>query len=201
MPAAPELADRPPRIRWGAKPDRYRVRAESGSNSLFMNEHELERIEWVRWAGLGRCGGRYGLSERVYAGALEHELRGRGHEVVRELMVDVGYRGQHVAWQRLDMVVDERVVVENKATEKLSPADRVQLVSYLRAISFAVGPLLHFDPTPRFERFMDYPKNPPRNTTRMISASMHAARVLGAIRSIRRIRAQRVGARFGATIA
>ena len=66
----------------------------------------------------------YGLSERVYAGALEHELRARGHELVRELMVDVSYRGQHVAWQRLDMVVDERVVVENKATEKLSPADR-----------------------------------------------------------------------------
>ena len=103
---------------------------------------------------------RYGLSERVYAGALEHELRARGHEVVRELMVDVDYRGQHVAWQRLDMVVDERVVVENKATEKLSPADRVQLVSYLRATSFAVGVLLHFGPTPRFERFIDYPKNP-----------------------------------------
>ena len=75
-------------------------------------------------------------------------------------MVGVGYRGQHVACQRLDMVVDERVVVENKATEKLSPADRMQVVSYLHATSFAVGLLLHFGPTPRFERFIDYPKNP-----------------------------------------
>ena len=64
---------------------------------------------------------RYGLSERVYAGALEHELRARGHEVVRELMVDVGYKGQNVAWQRLDMVVDERVVVENKSHGKAVP--------------------------------------------------------------------------------
>ena len=100
----------------------------------------------------------FGLSERVYAGALEHELRARGLEVIRELMVDVGYHGRHVAWQRLDMVVDERVVVENKATEKLSPADRMQLVSYLRATTFAVGLLLHFGPAPRFERFIDYPK-------------------------------------------
>jgi GxxExxY protein len=57
----------------------------------------------------------YGLSERVYAGALEHELRDRGHEVIRELVVDVRYKGRHVAGQRFDMVVDDRVVVENKA--------------------------------------------------------------------------------------
>ena len=100
----------------------------------------------------------YGLSERVYSGALEHELRDCGHEVVRELVVEVDYKGRYVAGQRLDMVVDGRVVVENKATEKLSPADRMQLVSYLRATSFVVGLLLHFGPAPRFERFIDHPK-------------------------------------------
>ena len=75
-------------------------------------------------------------------------------------MVDVSYRGQHVAGQRLDMVVDERVVVENKATEKLSPADRAPVVSYLARDVVRGGVLLHFGPTPRFERFIDYPKNP-----------------------------------------
>ena len=105
----------------------------------------------------------FGLSERVYAGALEHELRARGHDVVRELMVDVRYEGRHVAWQRLDMVVDQRVVIENKATEKLCSADRLQIVSYLRATSFSVGLLLHFGPAPKFERFVDHPKKqPPR---------------------------------------
>jgi hypothetical protein len=33
----------------GPKPERHRVRAELGSNSLFTNEHELKRIESVRW--------------------------------------------------------------------------------------------------------------------------------------------------------
>ena len=95
----------------------------------------------------------YGLSERVYAGALEHELRDRGHEVIRELVVDVQYKGRHVAGQRLDMVV------ENKAAEKLSRADRMQLISYLRATSFEVGVLLHFGPVPQFARYIDHPKH------------------------------------------
>lgn len=104
----------------------------------------------------------YGLSERIYAGALEHELRDRGHDIVRELIVEVDYQGRYVARQRLDMVVDHRVVVENKATEKLSPAAEVQLLTYLRATSFEVGVLFHFGPTPYFKRYIDYPKKPRR---------------------------------------
>jgi hypothetical protein len=41
----------------------------------------------------------YGLSEAIYAGALEYELIDRGHEVVRELLVAVSYQGRHVGWQ------------------------------------------------------------------------------------------------------
>src|SRR5450432_696519 len=88
----------------------------------------------------------YGLSERVYGGALEVELRDRGHIVMRELTVDVRYKGCRVAGQRLDMVIDDRVVVENKGTEKVSQADRMQLISYLRTTKFEVGILLHFGP-------------------------------------------------------
>src|SRR5438105_4860629 len=100
----------------------------------------------------------YGLSEAVYAGGLAHELRDRGHTVVRELLALIYYKGRYVARQRLDMVVDNRIIVENKATEKLSLADRAQIVSYLRATGFEVGVLLHFGPKPSFERFIDYPK-------------------------------------------
>jgi GxxExxY protein len=100
----------------------------------------------------------YGLNEAVYAGALECELRARGQEVVRELAVSVAYHGRHIAWQRLDMVVDDAVIVEAKATEKLSPAAKPQILSYLRASRFQVGILLHFGPSPRFYRFIDSPK-------------------------------------------
>ena len=56
------------------------------------------------------------------------------------------------------MVVDRKVVVENKAVERLSPAATEQLISYLRASPFEVGVLLHFGPSPKFHRFIDYPK-------------------------------------------
>jgi GxxExxY protein len=100
----------------------------------------------------------YGLSERVYAGALEHELRDRGHVVIRELVIDVRYKGRHAAWQRLDMVIDDRVIVENKAAERIFSSDRMQLISYLRATTFEVGVLLLFGPVARFERYVDHPK-------------------------------------------
>src|SRR5512140_1689038 len=100
----------------------------------------------------------YGLSERVYAGALELELRGRSHAVVRELLANIQYHGRHVAKQRLDMVIDDRVIAEIKAQEKLSSSDRMQLIGYLKATTFEVGLLLHFGPIPRFERYIDHPK-------------------------------------------
>jgi len=112
----------------------------------------------------------YGLSEAIYAGALEYELIDRGHEVVRELLVATSYKGRHVGWQRLDMVVDSAVIVENKATEKLSPAARPQLISYLRATNFEVGVLLHFGPQPKFYRFIDFPKRS-RNLIRARSSN------------------------------
>ncbi len=100
----------------------------------------------------------YGLSESVYAGALEIALTESGHTILRELAVPVIFRGKQVALQRLDMVVDQRVVLELKATEKLAAAAQSQVVSYLRATWFEVGVLLHFGPQPKFHRFIDYPK-------------------------------------------
>ena len=97
----------------------------------------------------------YGLPEGAYAGALEHELRDRGHAVDRELWVRIEYRGRHVCWIRLDFVVDQRIVIEAKATEKLTPHAERQLFNYLRATTFQVGLLLHFGPEPKFHKLVD----------------------------------------------
>jgi GxxExxY protein len=100
----------------------------------------------------------YGLGESSYAGALEYELIDRGHAVVRELAVDISYKGRHVAWQRLDMVVDNRIILEVKATEVLPPHAKRQLINYLAVTTFPLGFLLHFGPEPRFHRFIDSEK-------------------------------------------
>lgn len=93
-----------------------------------------------------------GFLESVYAGALERELLKRGHAVVREFSVEVFYEGEAIARQRLDMVVDEKVVIEIKATSALPPNASRQLLNYLRATRLEVGLLLHFGPKPRHYR-------------------------------------------------
>jgi GxxExxY protein len=96
-----------------------------------------------------------GMCESAYVGALEYELQLRGHNVDREVSVPVYYKGKLVAWQRLDMVVDGKVIVECKATDRLPASAGPQLIGYLRATKFEVGVLLHFGSHPKFYRFVD----------------------------------------------
>jgi GxxExxY protein len=49
------------------------------------------------------------------------------------------------------------VIIEIKAVQKITPPDRLQIISYLRATTFEIGLLFHFGPTPAFERFIDHP--------------------------------------------
>ncbi len=57
----------------------------------------------------------YGFFESIYANALELELNARGHHVEREFSFQVLYKGVVVGVQRADMIVDHRLIVENKA--------------------------------------------------------------------------------------
>ncbi len=94
----------------------------------------------------------FGFLEHVYAAAMERELIARGHDVAREFAVRIEYKGQEIATQRLDMVVDTRLVIEIKATIDLHPTAKRQLYNYLRATDLTVGLLLHFGPRPRVYR-------------------------------------------------
>ena len=94
----------------------------------------------------------FGFLEHVYSEALERELRSRGHSVGREVGVEVMYKGEEIASQRLDMVVDDCLVVEIKSTMLLPPTAKRQLLGYLRATRIEVGLLLHFGPEPKFHR-------------------------------------------------
>ena len=94
----------------------------------------------------------YGYLEHVYVMALERELRARGHRVAREVGVMVHYKGEELVQQRLDMVVDGRVVVEAKSTELVHPSAKRQLTNYLKGTGIEVGLLLHFGPEPKVHR-------------------------------------------------
>ncbi|MGH7648843.1 MAG: GxxExxY protein [Gemmatimonadaceae bacterium] len=94
----------------------------------------------------------YGFLEHVYSVALELELLGREHRVAREVSVPISYKGREITRQRLDMIVDDMIVVELKATEALPPASLRQVFSYLRATDFRIGLLFHFGPKPAVRR-------------------------------------------------
>ena len=84
--------------------------------------------------------------------ALERELRSRGHQVRREVGVCVMYKGEELAYQRLDMIVDDKVIVEVKSTYELHKAANRQVYNYLRATNLEVGLLFHFGPEAKFYR-------------------------------------------------
>ena len=96
----------------------------------------------------------FGYREFIYALALERDLVTKRHQVDREVAVMVYYRGEPLARQTLDMVVDRKVVVETKATEHLHPGAHLQLFSYLCATNLEVGLLLHFGREPVFHRMI-----------------------------------------------
>ena len=96
----------------------------------------------------------YGFLEHVYAMALERELLARGHRVGREVSVSIVYKGLRLTSQRLDLVVDEKLIVEAKSTQNLPAVAARQVYNYLRATNLAVGLLLHFGPEPKFHRII-----------------------------------------------
>ena len=96
----------------------------------------------------------FGFLEHVYVRALEREITSRGHHVECEKRVPIWYKGESVATQRLDMLVEHRLVVETKATYELHRAAPRQLQNYLRATRLEVGLLLHFGPEAKFHRLV-----------------------------------------------
>ena len=69
----------------------------------------------------------YGFLEQVYTSALERELLARGHAVGREVYVPVIYKGDEISRQRIDMIIDQRLVVEAKATQELHKSAKRQV--------------------------------------------------------------------------
>jgi GxxExxY protein len=87
-----------------------------------------------------------GLLESAYRECLCYELRVRGLGTVRERIVPLVYKGELIdAGYRVDLIVEERVLVELKCVERLSPVHTAQVVTYLRLTGLHVGLLLNFN--------------------------------------------------------
>jgi len=87
-----------------------------------------------------------GLLESVYRACLIYELRERGLEVVAERVVPLCYKGQVFdAAYRVDLLVEDEVMVEVKSISCLLDVHHAQILSYLRLAEKPIGLLINFN--------------------------------------------------------
>jgi len=86
-----------------------------------------------------------GLLESVYEAVLAGKLLAMGYRVVRQHPVDIEFDGMRFdAACRIDLLVDDRLIVEVKSVDKLAPVHAKQLLTYLRLTKQPVGLLINF---------------------------------------------------------
>ncbi|MCB9578381.1 MAG: GxxExxY protein [Polyangiaceae bacterium] len=86
-----------------------------------------------------------GFLEAVYEEALCVELALHGIRFARQVPVGVKYKGELVGEARLDLLVEDELVVELKAVESIAPIHWAQVLSYLKATRHRLGLLINFN--------------------------------------------------------
>jgi GxxExxY protein len=87
-----------------------------------------------------------GLLESVYEEALVYELEQRGLNVERQKQVPINYKGNLLNSElRLDLLVEDSVIVELKSVEEMKNVFAKQLLTYLRLMNKSVGILVNFN--------------------------------------------------------
>ena len=87
-----------------------------------------------------------GLLESTYEACLEYELRRRQHKVLRQVNLPVIFEGLRIdLGYRIDLLIDDEVIVELKASEGIAPVHKAQLASYLKLSGKHLGLLINFN--------------------------------------------------------
>jgi len=109
-----------------------------------MHENEISNliigaaIEVHRYHGPG-------LVEQIYEESLCHEFNLRGIRFERQKPVPITYKGIKLGVPlRLDVIVEDKVIVDLKAKEEVTPLDQAQLLSYLRLLKLRLGLIINF---------------------------------------------------------
>jgi GxxExxY protein len=94
----------------------------------------------------------YGFSEKVYENALVILLNEIGLKVESQVHLRVYFHGQKIGEYIADLIVNDVVLLELKAAEKIVEDNAAQLLNYLKATNIEVGLVLNFGPTAEFRR-------------------------------------------------
>ena len=94
----------------------------------------------------------YGFLERVYENALAIAARNLGMEIRQQVPIRVHYQGIVVGDYSADLLANNVVIAELKATKALAEEHEAQLLNYLKATPYEVGLILNFGPIPQHKR-------------------------------------------------
>jgi GxxExxY protein len=116
-----------------------------------MNDEEKQKVEEVAKAVVDAAFKVHttlgpGLLETVYEVCLVHELHRRGLRVETQVALPIEYDGFKLdAALRLDLVVEDRLIIELKAVESLLPIHMAQMMTYLKLTRRSLGLLINFN--------------------------------------------------------
>jgi GxxExxY protein len=86
-----------------------------------------------------------GLLEFLYEQALAIELRRRGISFRRQVIAPVSYKGEEIGSQRIDFIVEEKVIVDLKSIERFAPLHTAQMICYLQLTKCKLGLIINFN--------------------------------------------------------
>ncbi len=110
-----------------------------------MFENEISKIVLDAAITVHQTIGGPGLLESYYETALAYELKQRGMHVNTQKCVPIFYKGVEIGVPyRLDMLVEDKVIIECKAIDKYNPVFAAQLLTYLRLTNLKLGLLINF---------------------------------------------------------
>jgi GxxExxY protein len=110
-----------------------------------MTEDEISRRIIAAAIEVHRTLGGPGLLESVYEEALAWELARCGHPARRQVSLPICYKGQKLTSSlRIDLIVDELVIVECKSIAHYNPIFEVQTLTYLRMAGMKLGIVINF---------------------------------------------------------
>ena len=100
-----------------------------------------------------------GLTEKTYQRALAVRLRGMGLFVEEEKQEHLFFDAMEVGFQRLDLVVERKIVLETKAVKKISVEYPKKLLSTLRNTPYQLGLIINFGPSVEVQRVINSTQN------------------------------------------
>jgi GxxExxY protein len=118
----------------------------------YLHQDKTEKIIQAYYKVYNTLG--FGFLEKVYHNAMLIELRRMGFECKSQTPISVFYEAFLVGEYYADIIVDDCVIIENKATEMLIEDHAFQIINYLKATNIEVGLLLNFGKRPGFKRLI-----------------------------------------------